>query len=77
MTTIVINKNEGNITVRSHGFAETYIFKSLKTDYVAHTMLYIVEAEKRGSSVSMCFPVEMTNKIVIEKDCISNTYQNN
>ena len=73
MTTIIINKDEGNITIRSHGFAETYIFKSLKTDYVSDTMLYVVEAEKRGSNISMRFPVKMTNKIVIEKDCISNT----
>ena len=66
MTTLVINKNEGCITVRSHGFAETYTIKSFKTDYISHTMLYVVEAEKHGSNVSMCFPVEMTNKIVIE-----------
>lgn len=66
MTTLVINKNEGNITVRSHGFAETYTIKSFKTSYIENILLYIVEAEKHGSNVSMCFPVEMTNKIVIE-----------
>lgn len=73
MVTLVINENEGSITVKSHEFEETYSLKSLKTGYIENTLLYIVEAEKHGSRVSMCFPVEMTNKIVIEKDCISNT----
>ena len=77
MVTLVINKNEGTVTVRSKDFADSYMLVAYSTQCVAGIMMYLIVATKHGNKVSIDIPVEITNKIVIEKDCISNTYQNN
>lgn len=77
MVTLVINKNEGTVTVRSKDFADSYMLVSSSTQCIAGVMMYVIVANKHGNKVTIQIPVEITNKIVIEKDCISNTYQNN
>ena len=77
MVTLVINKNEGTVTVRSKGFADSYMLVAYSTQCVAGIMMYVIVANKHSNKVTIQVPVEITNKIVIEKDCISNTYQNN
>lgn len=73
MVTLVINKNEGTVTLRSKDFADSYMLVSSSTQCIAGVMMYVIVATKHGNKVTIQVPVEITNKIVIEKDCISNT----
>ena len=68
MVTLVINKNEGTVTVRSKDFADSYTLVSSRTQYIEDVMMYVIVATKHDNKVTIQVPVEITTKIVIEKD---------
>lgn len=77
MTTVIINKNRSTVTIASTGFCDSYRFISIETKCIAGEMKYKVTGEARGvNKVIMTFPAAMTNLIVIEEHCISNTINN-
>lgn len=77
MTTVIINKDRGTVTITSTGFCDSYRFISIETKCIAGEMKYKVTGEARGvNKVTMTFPAAMTNLIVIEEHCISNTINN-
>lgn len=77
MTTVIINKDRGTVTITSTGFCDSYRFISVETKCIAGEMKYKVIGEARGvNKVIMTFPAAMTNLIVIEEHCISNTINN-
>ena len=77
MVTLVIDKIRDVVTVKSKGFEDSYTLVSCNTQCVAGVMMYIIRALKHDNKISIDIPVEITTKIVIDRDCISNTYQNN
>ena len=78
MTTVIINKDRGTVTITSTGFCDSYRFVSIETKCIAGEMKYKVTGELNSTSnkVIMTFPAAMTNLIVIEEHCISNTINN-
>lgn len=78
MTTVIINKTRSTVTIASTGFCESYKFISFKTKCITGEMKYkiIGELNAINNKVIMTFPAAMTNLIVIEEHCISNTINN-
>lgn len=68
MVTLVINKNEGTVTVRSKDFADAYKLVSSSTQYIEDVLMYVIVATKLGNKVTIQIPVEITTKIVIDED---------
>lgn len=68
MVTLVINKNEGTVTVSSKDFADSYRLVSYVTQCVAGIMMYVIVANKHGNKVTIQVPAEITNKIVIDNE---------
>ena len=68
MVTLIIDKTSNIVTVRSKDFADAYKLVSYSTQYIEDVMMYVIVATKLGNKVTIQVPVEITTKIVIDKD---------